>query len=155
MTLECRYGPPRDTLAQAWGELKGQGPWDVDRVAAAIHRGLDLLSGQPLQDDWKVWTSNCGRGVSRHMGPHDLPKRMGLVRPDTAKPKARGQAKQKAKGLVRTNAQRPAKSKGHLQLVASGRKYVKCPLTPCVRQRLQQHIELGTLMAKCKAAIAW
>ena len=93
-----------------------------------------MLSGQPLQGDWKIWTSNCGRGVSRHMGPHDLPKRIGLVRPVNG-------------GTLEEH--------GHLQLVSSGRTYAKCRVSDSVRHALQQHMDFGIQMGKCKASTSW
>ena len=107
---------------------------NVDTLAAIIFRGLELLSGQPLQGDWKIWTSNCGRGVSRHMGPHDLPKRIGLVRPMGV-----GKAKQSK-----------AKKHGRFQLVASGRAYAKCSVSDSIRHALRQHMDFGIKLAKCK-----
>ena len=93
-----------------------------------------MLSGQPLQGDWKIWTSNCGRGVSRHMGPHDLPKRIGLVRPvDGGTPEGHGR----------------------LQLVSSGRTYAKCRVSDSVRHALQQHMDFGIQLGKCKASASW
>ena len=142
-----RYAPARGAILQAWRELQKTGPMNVDTVAAIIFRGLDLLSGQPLQDDWKIWTSNCGRGVSRHMGPHDLPKRIGLVRPVGAG-KAKGGAASKAK-------QSKAKKHGRLHLVASGRAYAKCSVSDSVRRALQQHMDFGIKLAKCKAYRSW
>ena len=137
-----RYAPARDAITQAWRELKNKGPLNLDTVAAIIFRGLDLLSGQPLQDDWKIWTSNCGRGVSRHMGPHDLPKRIGLVRPMGA-------------GKGKGGAQSKAKKHGRLQLVASGRAYAKCSVSDSVRRALRQHNDFGIKLAKCKAYRSW
>ena len=142
-----RYTPARDALARAWRELKNKGPLDVDTVAAIIFRGLELLSGQPLQDDWKIWTSNCGRGVSRHMGPHDLPKRIGLVRPMGAG-KAKGGAAPKAK-------QSEAKKHSCLHLVSSGRAYAKCSVSDSIRHALRQHMDFGIKLAKCKAYRSW
>ena len=142
-----RYTPARDALTQAWRELKNKGPLDVDTVAAIIFRGLELLSGQPLQDDWKIWTSNCGRGVSRHMGPHDLPKRIGLVRPMGAG-KAQG-------GAASNTKQSKAKKHGRLHLVSSGRAYAKCLVSDSVRRALQKHMDFGMKLAKCKAYRSW
>ena len=134
-----RYAPARGAITQAWRELQKTGPMNVDTVAAIIFRGLELLSGQSLQGDWKIWTSNCGRGVSRHMGPRDFPKRIGLVRPMGV-----GKAKQSK-----------AKKHGRLHLVSSGRAYAKCSVTDSVRRALQQHMDFGIKLAKCKAYRSW
>ena len=145
-----RYTPARDALTQAWRELRDSeagGTCGVDKIAAIICKSLESLSGQPMQDSWKIWTSNCGRNVSRHMGPHDLPKRIGLVRPHVQE-----QAKSKVHGrMARGQAKSKVGARGGLQLVSSGRTYVKCKLTAAVRGALQKHVDFGMQLRKCKA----
>ena len=45
-----------------------------------MHKTLVHLSGNVVcREDWKVWTANCGRGVSHHSGPHCATKALKLV----------------------------------------------------------------------------
>ena len=149
-----RYTPARDALVKAWRERskKSRTVAAVDDVAAVILRAMELLNGQPLQKGWAIWTSNCGRGVSRHMGPHDFPKRMGLLRETRTTSKRARKSVNGVAAKTKVKAKVKAKVKSNLLwLVKSGRPYAKCRLTDRVRDILHRHVKFGIAMAKCKA----
>ena len=122
--IHFRYGPARQSLVEAWRAAPVK-----NEVANIVLNCFDRLSGLPLTSEWHVWTSNCGRNVSQHMGPHNVAKRLRLLDPVPAN----------------------ATCKGGVYLLASGRPYKKRKLDAMALQAVAHHAELGKAMAKMKA----